>query len=145
MNIVATRNLGKLKEKLELQLTIACSNADNIIDLGANVGSVTKSLLKIGKPVFAFEPDPVPFEELNKIIDSNLKTYLAAAWTSDGYMELFRHHDWEKTKSHTSSSLNANKKNVDRRNTEVVKTIDVAQFVLKINGRYNRLRTIFFN
>jgi FkbM family methyltransferase len=95
VNIVATRNLGKLKEKLELQLTIACSNADNISDLGANVGSVTKSIPKIGKPVFAYEPDPVPFEELNKIIDSNLKTHLAAAWTSDGCIELFHHHDWE--------------------------------------------------
>jgi hypothetical protein len=72
-----------------------CNGCCRVLDLGANVGSVTKSIPKIGKPVFAYEPDPVPFEELNKIIDSNLKTHLAAAWTSDGCIELFHHHDWE--------------------------------------------------
>lgn len=44
----------------------AARNSDFVFDLGANVGLVTKKLLKIGCCVYAFEPDPEAFKELEK-------------------------------------------------------------------------------
>jgi hypothetical protein len=76
---------------------------------------MSREIIKTGKPVYAFEPDSVAFAELCKIKNPNFNGKQEAAWISDGEMELFRHKDWENTKSHTSSSLNASKKNVDSR------------------------------
>ena len=44
-------------------------NGNNIIlDIGANQGLVTKSLAKVTKAkIYAYEPDPVPFQELTEV------------------------------------------------------------------------------
>ena len=39
-------------------------NCDIIIELGANIGSITSKLIKYNKKVYAFEPEPIAFEQL---------------------------------------------------------------------------------
>jgi len=109
-------------------------NCDVIVELGANIGSITKQLVKHEKPIHAFEPEPVAFKKLSLIKSKNLKIYNKAAWIENGESVLFRHNDWEKSKSHTSSTLNRTKSNVDSRNTILCETIDIADFIKSLNG-----------
>ena len=46
-----------------LEQTVFC---DVIIELGANVGLITQQLVLQNKKVYAFEPEPVAFDELKK-------------------------------------------------------------------------------
>lgn len=103
-----------------------------IIELGANIGSITKKLIKHGKTVYAFEPDPEAFKELSLIKSPNLIKKNYAAWIKDGTSILYRHKDWINTKSHTSSSLNLSKINVDDKNSIICKTVDIADFIISL-------------
>ena len=123
-------------EKLELtqEILTAARKSDFVFDLGANVGLVTKKLLEVGSFVYAFEPDPEAFKELEKINSPRLSVQNVAVWTNKGKTKLYRHRDWKLSKSHTSSSLISDKKNVDDENSIIVNTIDISDLVLGLKG-----------
>lgn len=125
-----SKNNNKTIKKFFNQITYC----DVIVELGANVGSITKQLINYKKPIYAFEPEPEAFKKLSLIKSKNLKIYNKAAWIENGESVLFRHNDWEKSKSHTSSTLNRTKSNVDSRNTILCETIDIADFIKSLNG-----------
>ena len=135
MKIYPRRSFSKDK-KLDLtqSLLIAASKAEFIFDLGANVGLVTKKLLEGGNFVYAFEPDPEAFKELKKINSPRLSVRNVAVWTNEGKTKLYRHNDWKHSKSHTSSSLISDKKNVDDKNSIIVNTIDISDLVVGLEG-----------
>lgn len=112
----------------------SAKSADFIFDIGANVGTITKQLLKQNGFVYAFEPDPEAFQYLKQIKSSNLVIQNVAVWTSDGEATLYRHWDWKKSKSHTSSTLISSKRNVDDVNTTEVVTFDISGLVKSLNG-----------
>jgi FkbM family methyltransferase len=58
--------------------------SDFVFDLGANVGLVTKKLLQAECFVYAFEPDPEAFKELEKINSPRLSARNVAVWTKKG-------------------------------------------------------------
>jgi len=120
-------------EALKSLLSVAVK-ADFIFDLGANVGKITKDLVGTGKVVFAFEPDPLAFAQLQLIVAPNLKAFNTAVWVSGESKTLFRHKDWEKSHSHTSSSLISSKSNVDSRNTIEVNSTDISGIVSNLRG-----------
>jgi len=122
------------KSELTQDLLAAARNSDFVFDLGANVGLVTKKLLEVGCFVYAFEPDPEAFKELEKIKSPRLSVRNVAVWTNEGKTKLFRHRDWKLSKSHTSSSLIANKKNVNDENSVVVNAIDISDLVIELEG-----------
>lgn len=123
-------------EKLELtqELLSTARKSDFVFDLGANVGLITKKLLEAGCFVYAFEPDPEAFKELKKINAPNLSAQNVAVWTNKGKTKLYRHRDWTLSKSHTSSSLISDKKNVDDENSILVNTIDISDLVIDLQG-----------
>lgn len=135
MNFSPRKSFSK-EEKSELtqDLLAAARNSDFVFDLGANVGLVTKKLLEVGCFVYAFEPDPEAFKELEKIKSPRLSVRNVAVWTNEGKTKLFRHRDWKLSKSHTSSSLIANKKNVNDENSVVVNAIDISDLVIELEG-----------
>ena len=105
-----------------------------ILELGANVGLITSKLIKSNKPVYAFEPEPVAFEELSKIKAINLKIYNSAAWNTECELNFYRHKNWKENKSTTSSTLIKSKTNVDARNLIRVSAIDISSFISKIEN-----------
>ena len=124
------------EEKLDLtqDLLTAARKSDLVFDLGANIGLITKKLIEAGCFVYAFEPDPEAFKELEKINSPRLSVRNVAVWTNEGKTKLFRHRDWKLSKSHTSSSLISDKKNVDDENSVIVNTIDISDLVLGLKG-----------
>lgn len=135
MNFSPRKRFSK-EEKSELtqDLLAAARNSDFVFDLGANVGLVTKKLLEVGCFVYAFEPDPEAFKELEKIKSPRLSVRNVAVWTNEGKTKLFRHRDWKLSKSHTSSSLISNKENVNDENSVVVNAIDISDLVIELEG-----------
>ena len=135
MKIYPRRSFRKdEKSDLTQSLLIAASKAEFIFDLGANVGLVTKKLLEEGNFVYAFEPDPEAFKELEKINSPRLLVRNVAVWTNEGKTKLYRHRDWKLSKSHTSSSLLSDKSNVDDENSVIVDTIDISDLVIGLKG-----------
>jgi len=122
------------KSKLTQDLLAAARNSDFVFDLGANVGLVTKKLLEVGCFVYAFEPDPEAFKELEKIKSPRLSVRNVAVWTNEEKLILFRHRDWKLLKSHTSSSLISSKKNVNDENSVIVNAIDISDLVIGLEG-----------
>ena len=110
-------------------------NCEAIIELGANVGLITKKILLHNKPVYAFEPEPEAFKLLSLIKSPNLTILNKAAWTKEQMMQLHRHKDWLNTKSHTSSSLKIDKKNVDDKNSINCETVDIADYIISLNKK----------
>jgi FkbM family methyltransferase len=117
------------------QLLNEVNNCDVILELGANVGSITSRLILKGKTVYAFEPEPVAFHALKNINANNLILSNKAAWIENKKLNFYRHKDWDKTKSTTSSSLISAKKNVDSANMIEVEAIDIVDFIEKLNCR----------
>jgi len=110
-------------------------NCEAIIELGANVGLITKKILLHNKPVYAFEPEPEAFKLLSLIKSPNLTILNKAAWIKEQMMQLHRHKDWLNTKSHTSSSLKIDKKNVDDKNSINCETVDIADYIISLNKK----------
>ena len=135
MKIYPRRSFRKdEKSDLTQSLLIAASKAEFIFDLGANVGLVTKKLLEEGNFVYAFEPDPEAFKELEKVNSPRLLVRNVAVWTNEGKTKLYRHRDWKLSKSHTSSSLISDKSNVNDENSVIVNTIDISDLVIGLKG-----------
>lgn len=65
---------------------------DIAIDCGANIGSVALRLAKTGATVFAFEPDPIAFDQLRTVSQrfANLTIYQKAVADRPGLVQLFR-------------------------------------------------------
>jgi FkbM family methyltransferase len=106
---------------------------DVVIDCGANVGVYAEIFARTGATVHALEPDPVAFERLRERLSAhrNVICHNAAASTEEGTARLYMHVDRDDdpvTKSQ-SSSLLADKSNVDPSRYTDVPTIDFAQFV----------------
>lgn len=69
------------------------------IDLGANVGKITEVLLtKVGR-VYAFEPDPWSFSQLEEHLGQNERAILLnkAIGSKDGVLKLYRDPTFEVT------------------------------------------------
>ena len=122
------------KSDLTQDLLAAARKSNLVCDLGANVGLVTKKLIEAGSFVYAFEPDPEAFKELEKINSPRLLVRNVAVWTNEGKTKLYRHRNWKLSKSHTSSSLLSDKSNVDDENSVIVDTIDISDLVIGLKG-----------
>ena len=123
------------KNRILQQFLNQIDDCDVIVELGANVGIITQQLLKYKKPIHAFEPEPEAFKRLSLIKSKYLNIYNKAAWLDNGKSTLFRHTDWKNSRSHTSSTLNITKSNVDSENTVSCETIDIANFIKSLNGK----------
>lgn len=127
--------MSNKQNEIITSFTNEIQNCEAVIELGANIGSITKKILIHNKPVYAFEPEPEAFKHLSSIKSHNLTKINKAAWIKNQTMQLHRHKDWLNTKSHTSSSLKIDKKNVDNKNSINCETIDIADYILSLNKK----------
>jgi FkbM family methyltransferase len=110
------------------------NNLDTVIDVGANVGLVTRYLCKRGAKVIAFEPNKIAFNKLKDMQDKfqNLTCINKAVGINSHPAKLYLHVDNEKNPLgfSTGSSLYHNKPNVSRVSYEV----EVQDFASYLNG-----------
>ncbi len=106
---------------------------DLAIDLGANMGTVTKVLAATGADVIAFEPDPVTFAKLTERFagHANVSLVNAAVGVGAGTVRLMRGENFEENPrlASTKSTILAGAAGVDTGNTVEVPLIDFPTLV----------------
>jgi FkbM family methyltransferase len=108
------------------------SSFDTVIDVGANVGLVSKTLSKRGARVIAFEPNKIAFDKLKRLQGKfpNLTCINKAVGINPGLAKLYlhNHNDEDPLAFSTGSSLLQNKPNVSNSSYEV-EVVDFALFL----------------
>ena len=111
----------------------ALSSTDIAIDCGANVGKFTRVMAATGARVYAFEPNPVAFAELqNNTADlPNVTLRPAATTTTPGTVRLYMHKRAQQDPllHSVSSSLLANKSNIDPDHGIDVEAVVLSDFI----------------
>jgi FkbM family methyltransferase len=109
---------------------------DVVIDAGANIGNVTNALIHRGVTVYAFEPDSVAYNILNRRFGSHSRVFLSqsAVWIRDGYSTLYTHPERRSDPARwtVGSSLFPQKRNVSSDSHSLVPTFDIASFILSL-------------
>ena len=107
------------------------------IDLGANLGQHTRTMAAQAGKVYAFEPDPWTAQRLRDAVGdlANVEVIEAAAGTEDGSFPLYRTEsfDADPVEQSQSSSLMAEKQNVDTSSSVDVKVIDFPAFLQRLD------------
>ncbi|NSX54707.1 FkbM family methyltransferase [Parasulfitobacter algicola] len=121
----------------DLQAALAASEGKLCIDLGANIGEISKIMAKQASTVYAFEPDPWTAEQLRKNLISinNVEVVEAAVGVEDSTISMYRHNDFESDQitSSQSTSTFADKTNIDLNNAIEVQQIDFVRFLADLN------------
>lgn len=125
--------VGATESEAVRKLINDVSQANIFIDGGANIGKVSKLVLREiscqNLLVLAFEPDPLAFEELKFISDSRFQAHNRALFNAEGTFILYRHIGFKENSSTTSSTLNSTKSNVGTDDSVHVETICLSNFV----------------
>jgi FkbM family methyltransferase len=109
---------------------------DLALDCGANVGTVTEALTRLGAEVHAFEPNPHAYEELERRVGSlpNVHLHPVAVLDRDEGVRLYFHRNSasDEVAWSVGSSLVPTKGNVDPDRYIEVRGIDLGRFVLDL-------------
>lgn len=117
-----------------------------VVDCGANIGEISALFLGRGAEVIAFEPDPVALQALRKRIGDHPKftLYQKAVSDQDGHASFYFHRDRvgdEGGEAFTvSSTLVAEKKNIDTSNSIDVELIDLDAFIRSLGRKIDVLK-----
>ncbi|MEM9754763.1 MAG: FkbM family methyltransferase [Pseudomonadota bacterium] len=136
----------KLKRRIAVRSRAAFDAAvaglgpgDIAVDLGANIGTITRSLAATGATVHAFEPDPETFQHLQAGVGSlpNVHLHNAAAGGRDGTVTLYRPASWhDETQRRSASKAASVAEMAAKRGFEPsgsVPMIDFANFINSLN------------
>lgn len=117
---------------------------DIAIDCGANLGVFTRLLAATGATVYAFEPDPYTFGCLRESMKGapNVSLINSAVSVCDGDGVLYRAFgfDTDPTYLSLSSSVYANKRNIDPGSGISVASTDLAAFIMALPTRVSLLK-----
>ncbi|MCR9156921.1 MAG: FkbM family methyltransferase [Rhodobacteraceae bacterium] len=135
------RKLRKLfapAAEVEFREALTTAEGKICIDLGANLGQHTRTMAAHAAKVYAFEPDPWTAAELRtRLADvPNVEVIEAAAGTEDGTFPLYRtaSFDADRVEQSQSSSLMAQKRNIDTDSAVDVQVIDFPAFLAGLEG-----------
>lgn len=143
------RNLPKLiKQNLAIDaFEEACKETAGkvAIDLGANMGAISKRMAVYASKVYAFEPDPWTVKQLrsNASRINNIDVIEAAAGTAEGEFKLYRHREFAKKPHRTSQSASLlfdHSEVVGDNSTVTVKVVDFVQFLRDLPGEVGILK-----
>ena len=133
------RDRARLLHKPDALSRIRLQPGDVAVDCGANVGLVTRRLARPGVTVYAFEPNPYAFAELQARFRGRPDVHCLNQGVLDtnGTLKLYLHHlsAQAPVKWSTGSSFLATKGNVDPNHAVEVKVIDLADFIFSLNRR----------
>jgi len=114
------------------------------IDCGANIGSITLQMAETGAKVYAFEPNPYAYEQLQKNINQfkNVICFQKGVYIEDTKKELFFHQNSSQDEIYwsTGSSLLDFKGNVDKNKSQLVEIIDLNKFIIQLNSKIDLLK-----
>lgn len=111
---------------------------DLVMDLGANVGRTTRLFAQRGCVVRGYEPNPDAFARLRSAVGSmpDVTLFQAAVGEAAGTARLYLHRGYDANSDHLeSSSLIADKPNVDPDRSVDVTVLDAAEVVVAAPGR----------
>lgn len=117
-----------------------------VIDCGANVGEISALFLARGADVIAFEPDPVAFEALRRRVGQypNVTLHQQAVSDRSGTASFFFHKERADgsggTEFTVSSTLVAEKRNVDTRHSIEVELVDLDAFITALGRKVDVLK-----
>jgi FkbM family methyltransferase len=135
--IDAVLEIGDRNQRLQALLALI-EPEDVVIDCGANVGSIAAKFAARGCYLRCFEPDPQAFAILEAKLGKNAKCELhrAAVWKEAGRANLFFHRERETAEITLtqSSSLMADKINVDSALAQEVELIDFPSFLRSLRA-----------
>ena len=122
-----------LLTRVEFMDAIRHSKDLTCIDLGANIGEITRKFASTVKKVIAFEPDPWAYAALHQNVAhfNNVKIENAAVGTREGTVLLYRRTGFEKDPvlNSQSSSVIAEKCNVTEDSAVEVRQIDFIRYL----------------
>lgn len=117
-----------------------------VIDCGANVGEISALFLDRGADVIAFEPDPVALAALRRRIGHHPRLTLHQQAVSDrsGHASFFFHKDRSEGSDDAeftvSSTLVAEKRNVDTSHSIEVELVDLDAFIGSLDRKVDILK-----
>ena len=124
--------------------TDTLGKTDIVIDCGANVGSISALYAKTGATVYAFEPNPFAFTELEKKFADveNVHCFCKAVSDHEGTERLFHHENSlnDEIKWSVGSSIMVSKVNIDPSRYSIVETINLSKFIKDLNARVNVIK-----
>ena len=114
------------------------------IDLGANVGTYTRTMASVAKEVISFEPDPWAHAmlEVNVADLDNVRIENVAAGTKEGKVLLYRHARFAEDPAvySISSSIVTGKKNVTSEGAVEVRQVDFIRYLENLNEEIGILK-----
>lgn len=120
------------------------SENDIVVDLGANVGSVSEEFLKNGCEVYAYEPHPIAFEKLQNNLSTYKKVHIFnnAVLNKKDKMKLYFHRDHKdnEVEYSTSASLMTDKRDISHSDFAEVDVLDIKDILRAIKGRVKILK-----
>ncbi|MBM3442425.1 MAG: FkbM family methyltransferase [Bacteroidetes bacterium] len=116
-----------------------------VIDCGANVGDISALFLGTGAHVIAFEPDPTAYDILAKRFQRmpNFTLHRKAVSDHDGHGSLYFHqhrNDSNPLAFTVSSTLLAEKQNVDASQSIPVEVIDLSTYLSTLDSKVDILK-----
>ena len=126
-----------LQAQLDFEEALCRSEGTTCVDLGANIGLLTRKMALRAKQVIAFEPDPWAHAELRaNVADlNNVKIEKAAAGTREEKVLLYRHARFadKPVRYSESSSVIASKSNVTQDGAIEVRQIDFIRYLEELD------------
>ena len=107
------------------------------IDCGANIGKISELFAKCGASVYAFEPNPLCFDALEKIVKKypNINLIKKGVCNKNCTLKMY-HNDLTNYDSEffsQSSSICATKDNINTQNYTEIECIDLCEFIENLN------------
>ncbi len=123
-------------------IEVSLSPGDIVVDCGANVGDVSAAFANHGAIVIAFEPNEIAFKILEERFTtcSNVKCYNSAVSSESGVGKLYLHENAsaDPLTYSTGSSLESAKENVNDKDFQEVKLVDLSEAIENITKTFKR-------
>jgi FkbM family methyltransferase len=115
-----------------------------VIDCGANIGNISSFLSITGATIYAFEPDPIAFESLQKNYSErkNIHCINKGVWDRNTKLRLFRHAGMKKNEQAftVGSSIVKSKKNISTVSSVEIEVINLVEFIQSLNRKVDLIK-----
>src|SRR6187399_2441950 len=115
-----------------------------VIDCGANTGKISSFLSITGATVYAFEPDPIAFESLQRNCGKrkNIHCINKGVWDKNTRIKLFRHAEMKQNEQAftVGSSIVDTKKNISPASFVEIEVINLIEFIQSLKYKVDLIK-----